>query len=161
MAAAIPFITMAVSALSAVGQAQTQKQAADVAALNADRDRQIAEANADITSAQANAREEDVRREARQKLGASRAAIAQSGTGLLGSNSDIYSQQARDAEMDALNVRYSGNLERTGLLNQAAAAETNAKTYKAAGKAAMRTGYVKAGTALLQGGGGMMGGAGG
>jgi hypothetical protein len=151
MAVAIPFITLAVGALSAVGQAQTQEQAADVAALNADRDRQIAEANADITSAQANAREEDVRREARQKLGASRAAIAQSGTGLLGSNSDIYSQQARDAEMDALNVRYSGNLERTGLLNQGQTAAINSQTYKQTGKSAMKTGYVKAGTSLLQG----------
>jgi len=155
MPQAIPFVMMAVSALSAVGQAQTQKQAADIAALNSDREAQIAEANAEITAKQASSREEDVRRQARQMLGASRAAIAQSGTGLLGSNADVYSQQARDAEMDALNVRYSGNLERVGLLNQADTSKINSATYKQTGKQAMKTGYVKAGTALLQGAGNM------
>lgn len=154
MPQAIPFITLAVSALSAVGQGQQAQQQADYAALNADRDRQIAEANAEITAQQASAREEDVRRQARQMLGASRAAIAQSGTGLMGSNADVYSQQARDAEMDALNVRYSGNLERTGLLNQADTSRMSAANYKASGKAAAKTGYVKAGTAILQSWGG-------
>jgi hypothetical protein len=151
MAPAIPFITMAVSALSAVGSAQSAQQQADIAALSDKRDAEIAEANAEITLAQAGAREEQLRREQRQKLGASRAAIAQSGTGLLGSNADIYSAQARDAEMDALNLRYSGNLEATSLLNQKNTSLFNSAANTASGKAARNAGYVRAGATILSG----------
>lgn len=151
MPQAIPFVMMAVSALGAVGSAQSAQQQADIQALSDKRDAEIAEANAEITLAQTSAREEALRRDARQKLGASRAAIAQSGTGLLGSNADIYSQQAREAEMDALNLRYSGLLEATGLLNQKNTSLFNAASATASGKAARNAGYIRAGTTILSG----------
>jgi hypothetical protein len=64
-------------------------------------------------------REEQQRRDARILAGKRRAAIAQSGTGFDGSNADVERQSQIFAELDALNIRYQGELENHGLLEQA------------------------------------------
>ncbi len=112
MVAAIPWIT---AAIGAVGAAQQGAQARATADYNARQQ----EVSAMVARDQANSREEAQRREARKLLGRSRAAVSQSGVGFGGSSQDVYQQSALDAELDALNIRYQGELEARGLLEQA------------------------------------------
>lgn len=63
--------------------------------------------------------EEQQRRQARLEAGKRRAAIAQSGTGFDGSNADVERQSQIFAELDALNIRYQGELEYGALTEQA------------------------------------------
>jgi hypothetical protein len=74
----------------------------------------LADANARQVGNQTAANEAQVRREARQTLGAQSAAIAESGTGFGGSNALIAAQDAALAELDALNIRYGGRLRMAG-----------------------------------------------
>lgn len=110
--AALPYITAAVGAVGAIQQGQQARATADYNA----RQEQI---GADVTRRQAAAREELQRKEARKFLGRQRAAIAESGTGFGGSARDIAVDSALDAELDALNIRYQGELEARGLSEQA------------------------------------------
>lgn len=95
---------------------------------------------------QAYADEEALRREARQVLGAQAAAMAQSGTGLGGTNEALVRQSAALAELDALNIRYRG-------LTQAKALRAEAKAAKRAGRYSLFAGIAQ--TALSSGSGGV------
>lgn len=106
------FIPMIIGAVGAIAQGQQAKAAADYNA-------KVDEQNATLTGQQANQREEVFRREARQTLGRQRAALAESGTGLSGSGADIIEDSALNLELDALNIRYQGELEARGLIEQA------------------------------------------
>lgn len=112
MVAALPYITAAIGAVGAIQQGQQARTAADY---NARQE----EVSANVARQQAAAREQLQRNEARKVLGRQRAAIAESGTGFIGSNRNIAIQSAMDAELDALNIRYSGELEARGLTEQA------------------------------------------
>lgn len=98
----------------------------------------VGEQNAALSAQQTSAREEEIRRRARRALGQQRAAIAQSGTGGGGSNAAIVQQSTTNAELDALNVRYAGALERMGILNDVTMRKYNDKVLKVRGKQAMR-----------------------
>jgi hypothetical protein len=74
---------------------------------------------AEITAQGFGQREEQQRRMARLESGKQRAAIAQSGTGLEGSNYDVERQSQIFAELDALNIRYQGQLQEHAFLEQA------------------------------------------
>ncbi len=100
----------------------------------------------------ANQQEEQQRRVARLAAGERRAAISQSGAGLGGSNADIDRQSEIMAELDSLNIRYGGQLQSTGLLNQANLDEASAKANKKAAKSAVTMGFIGAGTKLLTAG---------
>lgn len=115
------------------------------------REAEIGKENAAITARQAGAREEQLRRSARQALGAQRAAIAESGTGFGGSNQDIVKQSTANAELDALNIRYAGTLERVGILNQVAINEYNHRNLRNAAKTAMKMRWFNAASALFMG----------
>lgn len=112
MVAALPWIS---AAIGAVGAIQQSRQASATANYNARQQ----EVSANVARRQAAAREEMQRKEARKFLGRQRAAIAESGTGFGGTNQDIAVQSALDAELDALNIRYQGELEARGLNEQA------------------------------------------
>lgn len=149
-----PVVGWAMTALSAYGAIMGGKAEAAQAQAQANaytQQAQLDEANAKVRLQQADAQEEAVRRETRRRLGQLRGEIIQSGTGLGGSNAAIYQQSARDAELDALNVRYGGLMEARGLMNQASANRYNAAAAKAQGKAAKRAGYMRAGTSILTG----------
>lgn len=109
------------------------------------------EQNAALKAQQAGAAEEMQRREGRRLLGSQRAAIAQSGVGFLGSSSDIMRQSAAAAELDALNIRYAGDLERLGILNDIEMRKYNDKVLKQRGKLAMRMRWGNAASALFGG----------
>lgn len=110
--------------------------------------------NARLLGQQTSAREEALRRDARKVLGAERAGIAQSGVGFGGSSLDVMRRSTAAAELDALNIRYAGDLERTGILNQIEMREYNNRLLKLRGKQVMR---MRWGAAL----GNLFGGAGG
>ena len=80
---------------------------------------QVARENARAVGDQSAARETALRRETGQMLGAQRAAIAESGTGLGGSNGLIAAQDSALAELDALTERYEGRLKMTEYDRQA------------------------------------------
>jgi hypothetical protein len=152
--AAIPLAAMmaasaAVSAAGAIQQgmaAQAQaKSAQDAANYNATIKRQ--QATSELQ--QANAREEQQRRGTRQVLGQQRAALAQAGIGMGGSALDIEEQSADRAELDALTIRYEGDLRAKGLLAAAEGAEYEGRAAIAAGKNAMTGAYLSAGASLL------------
>jgi hypothetical protein len=81
-----------------------------------------------IASAQADAREEQDRRQGRQQLGAQIANTAQSGIGFTQTAKDSLDQMAANTSLDALNDRYDGTLKRTSLLNDAAQQRAKAKS---------------------------------
>ena len=152
--AAIPLGAMiaasaAVSAVGAIQQgmaAQAQaKSAQDAANYNATIKRQQAASELQ----QSGAREEQQRRGARQVLGQQRAALAQAGIGMGGSSLDIEEQSADRAELDALTMRYEGDLRAKGLLAAAEGAEYEGRAAISAGKNAMTGAYLSAGASLL------------
>lgn len=76
---------------------------------------------------QGNQNEEAQRRRAGIEAGEARAAAAQSGTGLTtGSNLDVIQQNATNAELDALNIRYGAELQARGSLAEADMEDFNA-----------------------------------
>jgi hypothetical protein len=94
--------------------------------------------NLEITGQQTSQAEEQQRRESRQLLGAGRAAIAQSGIAMTGSAADIMKQSATNAELDALNIRYAGTLERMSILNEIGMLNYEKDVVKMRGQQAMR-----------------------
>lgn len=83
-------------------------------------------AQAQTASAQALADEESQRRDASQVLGKQAAAMAQNGGGAGGTNALLATQSEIAAELDALNIRYSGMQRRTALLAEAKAVKREA-----------------------------------
>lgn len=134
----------------------------DQAALE-QREIDLANQNMEIAGRASSAREEQMRRNIRQSLGAQRAAIAQSGTGFGGSNSAIIAQSTANAELDALNLRYQGQLERAGFQNEITMRTYNKAVLRKQAKVAMRMRWHNAaaaffgasGAGLSQGGGAM------
>lgn len=108
--------------------------------------------NATTARQQAGAREEAQRRQARQILGEQRAALSQSGVGLSGSAADVYGQSAANAELDALNIRYEGELGARGLLAQSQLTSYEGRVAGMNAKSAKRAGKMDAASALLTGG---------
>jgi hypothetical protein len=113
--------------------------------------------NLEIAGQQTSQAEEQQRREARQLLGAGRAAVAQSGLAMTGSAADIMKQSATNAELDALNIRYAGTLERMSILNEIGMLNYEKDLVKMRGKQAMRMRWGNALSGLFGGqtGGGM------
>ena len=150
--AAIPVLTMIAGGMQAVGaiaagnaQAAQYDAQAQAARYNADMQRQQASATAQQTSA----REDLQRKQARQVFGRQIAAGAESGVNITtGSAADLFRSSLYDAEMDALNIRYEGELNRVGLLNQASLSDWEGKVAKVNSKSAQKTGYLNAATAL-------------
>ncbi len=140
MAALAAPLMIASSAFSAIGSIAQGNAANAAAQANANAMNQQAEAE----SRAAGAREEQQRRANRQFLGGQRAALAQAGIGVDGSAYDIARQSSINAEMDALNIRYEGNLRAKGLRDQAT-------MQRFEGRQARSAGFLGAGAAILQG----------
>lgn len=128
------------TAVSVIGTLADAKATADAAEYNAT----VARQQADNASAVAGQKEEAQRRAARIFQGQQRAAIAESGAGLGGSNADIERQSEIFQELDALNIRYEGTLQRKGLLDQASLYDIQAEN-------AMTAGYIGAAGKLFGG----------
>ena len=93
--------------------------------------------NADAARREAASREAAQRTAAQRQLGSIRAGVSKSGATMEGTPLMVLSESAANAEIDALNTRYSG--QREGALYDSRA--RNART----------AGYMRAGTSLLTG----------
>jgi hypothetical protein len=134
-------ISTVVSAISAQNAADAQKQALDY--------------NADVMDAQAQSEREAAafaetqQREQAAKLRArQRVAYASSGIDLSeGTPLEVLGQQAGEMEMDALTIRYNGEVK-------AKQSESQAAIYRMQGAQAKKAGVANAGSSLLTGLGG-------
>lgn len=109
------------------------------------------EQNAAAARQQAGAREEAQRRKSKQILASQRAAFSQFGMGLGGSYGDILSQSAANAEIDALGIRYEGDLQAQGLLESAQQSRFMGNVAGINAAAARRAGRIDTASALLAG----------
>jgi len=135
-------VSAIVGAMSAMDAAEAQKQAADY--------------NADVMDAQAQSErdaasfEENRQREEASKLRArQRVAYASSGVDLSeGTPLEVLGQQAGEMEMDAMAIRYNGELK-------AKQSESQAAIYRMQGAQAKKAGLANAGSSLMTGVGSM------
>lgn len=149
--ATLALVGSAVSAVGAIQQGQAAKAQARSKAQANEYNAKVREMQASVEREQASRREERQRRRARQIQGAQRAAISQAGIGLMGSALDIEEQSAVNAEMDALNIRYEGERNAIGMLNDARLEEYYADANREAGSNAMKGAYLSAGASILSG----------
>ena len=108
--------------------------------------------NAQVAQAAAASKEEQQRSQFGQLQGTARAAVAQSGAGMGGSNLDVLKQNALQNELDALTIRYEGQTQARGLIAQSQLETQQAAANRAAGSAERTGAYISAGANLLQGG---------
>lgn len=141
------------AALGSLVEGRSQANMQDAQARQADYRANIADLNASMASQQAGAREEAQRRESRQELGRQRAAFAQAGVGFSGSVLDVGRESAISAELDALNTRYAGQVERANFRNEETAERFNAQVFRKQAKSTRRMRWLKAGSSLMGGGG--------
>jgi hypothetical protein len=129
-----------VGAASSIQQGQKQSEIANYNA-------QLSQNNA-VAAQQKAAYDEQRQREVAVRLkGTQRASAAAAGGELL-DMSDVLDESAKQAEMDALAIRYGGSA-------QAAAARQQAEIQKAQGSLAKSKGYTDAGGSLLTGASGL------
>jgi hypothetical protein len=151
----IGVLIAASAAISAVGAIQQGAAAASQARAQQGAQQYnaaVKEQNATVARQQAGAREEQQRRMSRQVLAQQRAALAQAGIGVgFGSALDIEEQSAIRAEMDALTIRYEGELQAKGLLASAQQDLFQGEMARAAGRNAQTASYISAGSSLLSG----------
>lgn len=105
----------------------------------------IAEQNAGIAMQQAGAREDQQRRGAAMELGRQAAAFSQSGVDpTSGSAMRVAADSAAQAELDALNLRYEGQMQAFGYTREAALERQRARY-------ARNAGYFAAASSILGG----------
>jgi hypothetical protein len=137
-----------VAGVSSIAQSDAQRRAAHAQG-------DILRERAKVAQNQAFANEEAQRRTADQIIGQQRAAVTQSGFTADGTNLDLVKQSATNAELDALNIRYEGQLQAVGdiqqanLSNMAATDATQAGIYNAGASALSAYGGYKRSTAKL------------
>lgn len=123
---AATYAAMAAQALGGAAAVQSSLNQSASAEFNA----KMGISNAEQAAMQAGAAEDAQRRRAGIALGEGRAAMAQSGVDpTSGSGLLVEEQSARNAELDALTVRYQGLLEGRGLLAQSALDQRQAAIY--------------------------------
>jgi hypothetical protein len=129
------------SLISASGSLQEGQASEGAAAYNAAVARQSAQASVDKA-----AYDEEMHRERVRKLISSqRAAYGASGVDIEGSPLLLLEDTAAQGEMDALAIRYGGEVE-------ASQKRSQAELYELQGKNAKKASYYKAGSSLLSGG---------
>jgi len=134
----IMLIGMAISALGSYKAGQAQEKAAEYNA-------QVAERQATAATQKA-AYEEEMRREKGRKLSASQRAAA-GATGItMESFADVFAQTALDTELDALAIRYGGDIGSSMYRSEATG-------QRFAGAQAKKAGILSAGATLLTGAG--------
>lgn len=134
----LAMIGTAVATVGAISQGNAAKKSADYNAAIADR-------NAVVATQQASANEEAQRKIDARRMGMARAGYGASGVTSDGSVLDVLGDSIAEAELNALNIRYEGQLASQGYGD-------SASSQRAAGKNAQTAGYMQAGAALLQGG---------
>lgn len=133
-AGTIAVASAAVGVASAVSSADASRKAAHT---NADLERQ----KANMAQEQAATNEDAQRRRGAMAVGRQAAGAAE-GAGLDGTNADLLQQSATDTEIDALNIRYGGQVGALSSNEQANFSDMQASSAQTAG-------YLNAGAAAL------------
>lgn len=161
LAAALPYITAALGAASAISQSNTQQAQLKAQAQANEMNANALKEQAGQVRALANQDEEQQRRKARAIMGEQRAAISEAGIGLTSSTGEgLQVQSAINAERDALAIRYSGLLEAHGLMAQSAQEKYQADAARSQVGRVKASGYLNAFSSALSGytaGGGTFG----
>jgi len=140
-----------VSAIGALQQGRAQSAQYRSAAEAAEYNALIARQNEQTAGAQASVAEEQQRRKFRAMQGEAIAGMAQTGTGLDGSNADVLRQASIANELDALTIRYEGQMKARGLMAQSELDRMSAASSRRAGSSAMTGAFLNAGAGLLSG----------
>lgn len=151
----VPILMIASTAISAVGAiAQGQAQAASYQsqAQASDYNAQVNEQNAQQVRLEASREEDDFRRKYRQFRGSQIASVAQAGIGFEGTGGDLIEESDINAEMDALSIRYEGEMRARQSLQQATLDRYDASASRLNAKSAKKAGYLAGTGALLSGG---------
>lgn len=122
----------------------------NAAAAEAGAEAKAAAQNAAAAGQQASQAEDAQRRRNREFTASQSAAIGEANIGRGGSAAVLMQQSAIEAELDALNIRYEGDLRRKGFAAEAAAARARKTAIK-------RTGFMKAAGQLFGQGGDIYG----
>ena len=146
--AIIQVVAYAVTATAAVRSAQAEEINANAQADAMNYNAKTLENQALTAQEQANAAEERQRRIARQQEGALRASLNQTGSGG-GTGVGVLEQSSVNAELDALNLRYEGQIKATALEDEAKLNRYQAVAKRIEGKNAKRGGYLSAVGSLL------------
>jgi hypothetical protein len=141
----------AVQAAGSIMQGNAQSAQYKAQAQANDYNATVARQNADVALQQANAREEIQRRKFGDLQGTAIAAAAQSGAGMDGSNADVLKQNAIAAELDALTIRYEGQMQARGLMAQSEMEQFQGRMNRTNSRTAQTAGYINAGANLLGG----------
>lgn len=147
-----PGTMMLVASAVRVGQAGMQAygeyQEARGARRLAEQAVRVSQMNASQSFQEGSAAEEAQRRVARQQMGSIAASYAQSGGG---TDLGAFGQEANNAELDALNIRYEAETKRQAYLQEAEANIAEVRNAKRRAKAAVISGITNMGAAALQG----------
>ncbi len=166
LAAAAPFIAIAGSVIGAVGtiiSAVGQSQAADYNAKVARQNATYAEQSAQQQRQIAAENERRQRLRTTKLLGAQKAGYAKAGVTMEGSPLEVMAETASQGELDALNIRYGGEVGAYNARVQGSRYRSQAGFYDFESSRSLWTGIMGAGTTLLTGtarAGGYMGGGG-
>lgn len=147
--AAVPIILAAVAVVSSIQQSNTAKANAQSQANIASYNQKVSENNATSARQAAAANEEAQRRQSAVQLGRLRAGIVESGGGTDGSNGDLYGQSAANADLDAKNILYAGELKGQGLDSEAYMQGQAAERYRSNASSIGNATLLNAGTAAL------------
>lgn len=115
--------------VSAYGKREAAQAEANVSEYNAE----IAERNAELALISAAEKERRQRVIARKTLGSIRANYGASGVTMGGSAADVMAASAAEAEMDALNIKYQGELDAMEFRERARIERYKAKQTRKAG----------------------------
>lgn len=150
-AAPIFLIAAAVSAYGKYQEGQAQQESAKSQAQAAEYNATVSTQNAQIARNNASIREEVQRRKSRSILAQQFAGTAQAGIDFSGTAADVFNQSETMAELDALNIRYEGDLQSRGLLAEATGERYQAASALVNGKNAQTAANISAAGSLLQG----------
>jgi hypothetical protein len=135
--AAVPATIAAVSAGSSILDGVGEYKQYRAAAREDEYRAKVADANAVTTERQTTAAVGQQQRRAAETLGEQRASIAQSGFGSTGTMTDIARESGTASVLDAMNIRYEGNIKKQNFETEAEMSRWSAKQNRTAGKFAL------------------------
>lgn len=149
--AALLAVSTALQTYGMIQQGEAQAAQAKSAAQANEYNATVQRNNAQVAQAAAARQEEEQRSQFGQLQGAARAAVAQSGAGMGGSNLEVLKRNALQNELDALTIRYEGQSKARGLIAQSQLETQQAGANRAAASAARTGAYISAGATALSG----------
>ena len=138
-------------AIGAIQQGKAASAAANYNAAVANNNAIIARQNAKLAQSESLAEEQAVRNKTARQVGTAGAAIGASGITAEGTALDVLEETAAMGELDALTVRWHGDLKARNFQQQASGYESSAVLERMQGKAAQKNAAFSAAGTLLSG----------